>query len=87
MNKNHKGGTQFEWLVGKALLKNVGIDRDALQIRNHYNDMLKKLKAWEWIIRGIGVGVDSNTRAVKLTNETWARSLQVHYVIILKFRK
>jgi len=71
----------------KVLLKNEGIDRDAPQIRNHYNDMLKKLKAWEWIIRGIGVGVDSNTRAVKLTNETWARSLQVHYVIILKFRK
>ncbi|KAJ8419782.1 hypothetical protein Cgig2_006923 [Carnegiea gigantea] len=42
--------TQFEWSVVKALLKVQGIDRDATQIRNHYNDTrappnLDKIKA------------------------------------------
>ena len=63
-----QGPTQFEWIVVKAVLK---------------NDMLKKLKSWEWFIGGTCVGVDYNIRVVKVINDAWDRFLQVHYVIIL----
>jgi len=55
-----QASTQFEWSVVKPLLKSEGNDGDATQIRNHYNDMLKKLKARKWLLRGTSVGVDYN---------------------------
>ncbi|KAJ8431351.1 hypothetical protein Cgig2_002074 [Carnegiea gigantea] len=55
------GATQFEWPVVKVLLKNKGVDKDATQIRNHYNDTVKKLKAWESLIGGSGVAVNAIT--------------------------
>lgn len=59
-----QGTTQFEWPLVKALLKKQGKSET-------YNDMLKKLKTWKWLIGGTGVGngVDSNTGAVKVTDD------------------
>ena len=53
-----QGSAQSEWTVVKDLSKNDGIDRDFFQIRNHYNDMLKKFKACEWLMGGMVVSVD-----------------------------
>jgi len=74
-----QGATQFEWSVVKALLKVQGIDRDSPQIRNHYNDTVKKLKAWEWLIGQTGVGVNLVTGAVTVTDYTWEKFLKVQY--------
>ena len=74
-----QGATQFEWSVVKALLQVQGIDRDGTQIRNHYNDTVKKLKAWEWLIGQTGVGVNPVTGAVTVTDYTWEKFLQVQY--------
>ncbi|KAJ8424846.1 hypothetical protein Cgig2_009134 [Carnegiea gigantea] len=62
--------------VVKALLKVKGIDRDGTQIRNHYNDTVKKLKAWEWLIGQTGVGVNLVTGAVTVTDYTWEKFLK-----------
>ena len=48
--------------------------------------MLKKLKVWEWLVGGTGVGVDSSNGAAKVTDDAWARFLQVCYVITLGFK-
>ncbi|KAJ8430898.1 hypothetical protein Cgig2_003891 [Carnegiea gigantea] len=71
-----QGATQFEWFVVKALLQVQGIDRDGTQIRNHYNDIVKKLKVWEWLIGQTGVGVNPVTGAVIVTDYTWEKFLK-----------
>lgn len=74
-----QGTTQFEWSVVKALFKVEGINGDATQIRNHYNDTVNKLKAWEWLIGKTGVGVNPVTGAVTVTDCTWEKFLKVQY--------
>jgi len=76
LEQKAQGATQFEWSVVKALLKVQGINRDAIQIRNHYNDTVKKLKAWEWLIGQKGVGVNLVIGAVTITNYTWEKFLR-----------
>ncbi|KAJ8432992.1 hypothetical protein Cgig2_029442 [Carnegiea gigantea] len=53
-----------------------GIDRDGTQIRNHYNDTVKKLKAWEWLIGQTGVGVNPIIGVVTVTDYTWEKFLK-----------
>jgi len=74
-----QGAIKFEWSVIRALLKNEGIHKEATQIKNHYNDLGKKLKAWEFLIGRTGVGVDPTTRAVVVRDDTWAAFLEVRH--------
>jgi len=68
IEQKEQEATQFEWSVVKALLQVQGTDRDDTQIRNHYNDTVKKLKAWEWFIGQMGVGVNPVTGTVTVTD-------------------
>ena len=72
-----QGAIKFEWSVIRALYQ--GIHKDATQIKNHYNDLGKKLKAWEFLIGRTGVGVDPTTRAVVVDDDSWAAFLNVRH--------
>lgn len=43
---------------------------DDTQIRSHYNDTVKKLKVWGWLIEQMGVGVNFVTRVVTVIDYT-----------------
>ena len=47
-----QGAIKFEWSVIRALLKNEGIHKEVTQIKNHYNDLGKKLNV-EFILVGM----------------------------------
>ncbi|KAJ8419561.1 LOW QUALITY PROTEIN: hypothetical protein Cgig2_018119 [Carnegiea gigantea] len=49
---------------------------EGAQIKNCYNDLGKKLIAWEFLISKIGVGVDYKIGAVIVTDSTWQEFLQ-----------
>jgi len=62
-----------------VLLKNEGIHKDLAQIKNHYSDLEKKLRAWEFFIGRIGVGVDPTIGVVIVRDDVWEVFLQVQH--------
>ena len=68
------------------MLKNEGINKENIQIKNRCNDLRNKLGAWEFLIGKIGVGVDNKTSAVVVSDSTWQDFLQVNDIPINKFR-
>ncbi|KAJ8452465.1 LOW QUALITY PROTEIN: hypothetical protein Cgig2_000054 [Carnegiea gigantea] len=59
IERSAQGSVKFEWRINK----------DGAQIKNRYNDLGKKLRAWEFLIGKTGVGVDYKTGAVHTTGE------------------
>jgi len=41
-----QAAVKIEWSSIRVMLKSEGIDKDAMQIKNHFNCLGKKLKAW-----------------------------------------
>jgi len=70
---------KFEWSLLQALLKNEGIHKDSAQIKNHFSDLGKKLRAWEFLIRRTGVGVDPTTGAIVMRDDVWDVFLQLRH--------
>ncbi|KAJ8445669.1 LOW QUALITY PROTEIN: hypothetical protein Cgig2_007145 [Carnegiea gigantea] len=60
---------------------------EGAQIKNCYNDLGKKLIAWEFLISKIGVGVDYKIGAVIVTDSTWQEFLQKFGGKYKSFRK
>jgi len=59
-----QGAVRFEWSLVRVMLKNEGIYKESVQIKNRCNDLRKKLGAWEYLIGRTGVGVDYTTGSV-----------------------
>ena len=72
-----QGMVKFDWNAVRAVLRNHGIHKDAAQIKNHFMDLGKKLRAWEFLMGKTGVGVDPNTGAVVVRDDIWDDFLQV----------
>ncbi|KAJ8444375.1 hypothetical protein Cgig2_026579 [Carnegiea gigantea] len=53
------------------MLKNEGINKESIQIKNRCNDLRKKLEPWEFLIGKTGVGVDYKIDAVIVSDSTW----------------
>ncbi|KAJ8437656.1 hypothetical protein Cgig2_028594 [Carnegiea gigantea] len=67
---------KFEWSLVRVMLKNEGINKESVQIKNHCNDLRKKLGAWEHFIGKTQVGVDYKTEPVVVPYSTWQDFLQ-----------
>ena len=76
-----QGMVKFDWNAVRVVLRNHGIHKDASQIKNHFIDLGKKLRAWEFLISKTGVGVDPNTGAVVVRDDVWDNFLQVSVLI------
>jgi len=77
IEQNAQGAPKFEWSSLGAMLKSEGVDKDAMQIKNHFYDLVKKLKAWEYLIGKTSVGVDCMTGSVIVPDDVWEDFLQV----------
>ena len=53
------------------MLRNEGINKDVTQIKNHFNDLEKKLRAWEFLNGRTGVGIDSTIGAIVVGDDAW----------------
>ncbi|KAJ8428885.1 hypothetical protein Cgig2_021052 [Carnegiea gigantea] len=82
-----QGAVKFEWSLVRVMLKNERINKESIQIKNHCNDLRKKLGAWEFLIGKIGVGVDYKTGAVVMSDSTWQDFLQRYGWKCKSFRK
>ena len=80
-----QGAVKFEWSLVRVMLKNEGINKESIQIKNRCNDLRKKLGAWEFLIGKTGAGVDYKTGTVVVSNSTWQDFLQVNDVPINTF--
>ena len=74
-----QGAIKFEWSLLRELLKNEGIHNDVAQIKNHYSDLGKKLRAWEFLVGRTGVCVDPTTRVVIVRDDVCEVFLQVRH--------
>ena len=72
---------KFDWTAVRAVLSNCGIDKDASQIKNHFMDLGKKLRAWEFLIGRTSVGTDPTIGAVVVRDDVWDAFLQVSVLI------
>ena len=41
-----QGSVKFKWSLVRVMLKNEGINTEGAQIKNHFHDLGKKLRAW-----------------------------------------
>ncbi|KAJ8448934.1 hypothetical protein Cgig2_030790 [Carnegiea gigantea] len=69
------------------MLKNEGINKESIQIKNRCNDLRKKLRAWEFLIGKTGVGVDYKSGTVVVSDSTWQDFLQRYGGKYKSFRK
>ncbi|KAJ8445768.1 hypothetical protein Cgig2_026095 [Carnegiea gigantea] len=67
---------KFKWSLVRVMLKNEGINKESIQIKNRCNDLRKKLGVWEFLIGKTGVGVDYKIGAVVVSDSTWQGFLQ-----------
>ncbi|KAJ8420505.1 LOW QUALITY PROTEIN: hypothetical protein Cgig2_015269 [Carnegiea gigantea] len=78
---------EFGWSSVRVMLKNEELNKESIQIKNCYNDLRKKLGAWEFLIGKTGVGVDYETGAVVVSDSTWQDFLQRYGGKCKLFRK
>ncbi|KAJ8445632.1 hypothetical protein Cgig2_018573 [Carnegiea gigantea] len=71
-----QGSAKFEWSLVRVILKIEGINKKGAQIKNHFNYLGKKLKAWEFLISKPGVGMNYKTGVVVVSDSARQDFLQ-----------
>lgn len=65
-----RGAVKLEWSLVRVMLKNEGINKESIQIKNRCNDSRKKLGAWEFLIGNTAVGVDYKSGTTVVSDST-----------------